>query len=217
MPQPSIKGAILVSTCNRLHITEAFYKRLSLGEPFQHSVLPGPSKGKSFSVVLNFAYGEDNTPLISALRQFCYIDPKTRKGIPILGDHMENATEHKLIRINAEPVPARHFRYRLRVAHSDTDHLNHTNQSNYLRFCMDAAAEAVKTGALSNFTGDLFEYKLKDADLLYQAECHAGDELDVCLWEDETDTNRLHFQIAKNTHDVLFSTVTYYNRVQSNL
>ena len=82
---------------------------------------------------------------------------------------------------------------------------------------MDAAAEAVKAGALNNFTGDMFEYNLKNADLLYQAECHAGDELDICLWEDETNRHQLHFRIKQNTRDVLFSSVTFYGKLKSNL
>ena len=79
---------------------------------------------------------------------------------------------------------------------------------------MDAAAEAVKAGVLNNFTGDMFEYKLSGADLLYQAECHAGDELDIHFWEDETNRHQLHFQIKKNTQDVNFSSVTFNNKLE---
>ena len=80
---------------------------------------------------------------------------------------------------------------------------------------MDAAAQAVKSGTLNSFSGDLFEYRLKDADLLYQAECQVGDKLDIFIWEDETQRNRLVFQVRKNSSDVLFSTVTFYDKLKS--
>ena len=216
-PVTPIPGASMVSLVHSLHIEEAFYDRLHFGEAFLYSVLPGPSRDKVFSVVLTYHHCEDNTPLVSGVQQMCYLHPETRKMIPISGGHMKNATQRELIRVHVLPVPVRHFRHSVRVAHSDTDSGSHVNQSHYLRFCMDAAAEAAKTGALDHFSGDLFGYKLQDADLLFQAECHAGDELNVYLWEDEIKRNRLHFQIRKKTRDVLFSTVTFYQIIKSKL
>ena len=216
-PDPSISGTPPVTICNRLHITEACYDRINLGGTFEYSALPGPSHNKIFSLVVSYHDRENNALLVENVQQYAYLHTETRKIIPISGNHLTNATQHKLIRVNVIPVPARHFWYSVCVAHSDTDHLKHLNHSHYLRFCMDAAAEAVETGALKNFTGDLFEYKLKDADLLYQAECHAGDKLDIYLWEDETNRHQLHFQIKKNTQDVHFSSVTFYNKLKSNL
>ena len=217
LPDPPISDAPLITICNRLRITDACYDRISLGGTFEYSALPGPSHNRIFSIVLSYHHPEDSALLVENLRQFCYVHPETRKIIPISGDHLKNATEHKLIRVNVLPVPARHFRYSVRVAHSDTDFFGHLNHSHYLRFCMDAAAEAAKAGALNNFTGDMFEYKLSDADLLYQAECHAGDELNIHLWEDETNRHQLHFQIKKNAQDVHFSSVTFHCKLKSNL
>ena len=217
MPEPSVPGGYLITICNRLHITDAFYNRISFSEPLEYTAQPGPSRDKIFSVVLSHRHCKDNELLVEVVRQFGYLHPENGTLIPISGDHMKNAAHHSLKRMNVLRVPARHFRYTVRVAHSDTDYFRHLNNSHYLRFCMDAAAEAVKSGAFNNFTGDLFEYRLKDADLLYQAECHGGDELDIFVWEDDTKPNRLVFQIRKKACDVLFSNVTFYNKVKSNL
>ena len=217
LPEPSIPGAYLVVICNRLHITEAFYNRISFAESFEYSALPGPSRDKIFSTVVSHRQCDDNELLVENIRQFCYLHPENRNVIPISGEHKKNAAQHNLKRVDVLPVPVRHFRYTVRVAHSDTDYFGHLNNSHYLRFCMDAAAQAVKSGTLNSFTGDLFEYRLKDADLLYQAECQVGDKLDIFIWEDETQRNRLVFQVRKNSSDVLFSTVTFYDKLKSNL
>jgi len=113
--------------------------------------------------------------------------------------------------------------YNIQAQHSDTDILFHVNQSVYLRYCFDAAQNAISAGFLTGFSGDLFAKRVALVDMLHAGEGFAGDHLVISLWENidekhsgEADSDfacsQLLFVIKTDAAKVLFSaTVRFYD------
>ena len=82
---------------------------------------------------------------------------------------------------------------------------------------MDAAASATSQDHLQHFKGDLYNYKVKQINILYQDQALPDDELDVYVWEDENVSNTLHFQILNATKYIVFCTMLFSSPVISKL
>ncbi|XP_066300928.1 uncharacterized protein [Branchiostoma lanceolatum] len=98
--------------------------------------------------------------------------------------------------------PATHSQ-QFEVRESDLDFNGHTNQSNYIRFCSDAAAIATKAGRYSSLKGDLLKYPVKRIAMLYQKEALLGDTLNVESWEIPSKPVSLGFTVKRGDDDVI--------------
>ena len=96
------------------------------------------------------------------------------------------------------------FIYQTIVRHSDLDFNFHTNQSVYLKMCLDCASAASSSGKLVTFSGDMCWYHLLYADITYIGESFAGDTLDICVWQEEIDPSTLKFLILKNEREITY-------------
>lgn len=212
---PDSPGTVVVVTAQRFTVAKRFYEEAAFRMNLDLLVEPHHVATRSSSTLISLTprNGGSDSAFVRCHRQFVSIDMKTRKTVDITNavrQHFGNALTGQALRIEVLPLPVRHFRYEVRVQHSVTDFLNHVNQSEFLRYCLDAAAQASHAGHLRNFTADLFEYRVRQADLLHQGEGFPGDTLDVAVWEDERRTDTLHFQIMKGTQRVLFCSVSFY-------
>ena len=197
--------------CQRFQLTPSFYKRITFGNTLHFKATPGPSSSKLFSIFLTQSDISTGDLLLNCQRQLAYINPSTSRVLPIADTELKNSIPGtSLIRIPLISIPERHFLWRMRVTHSDTDYANHVNQSSYLRFCLNAAAAAADEGFLKTFKKDIFEYKLKETDLLYQDEAFVGQNLDVFVWESADRPNSLFFQIKRNDANILCGTISFY-------
>eukprot|EP00058_Branchiostoma_floridae_P012605 XP_002598093.1 hypothetical protein BRAFLDRAFT_85690 [Branchiostoma floridae] len=102
----------------------------------------------------------------------------------------------------ASALPATHSQ-RFDVRESDLDFNGHTNQSNYIRFCCDAAASAVKSGRYPSLKRDLLSYRLKKIAMLYENEALLGDPLQVESWEIPSKPVSLGFKVTRGNDDVI--------------
>jgi acyl-CoA thioesterase FadM len=102
-------------------------------------------------------------------------------------------------------------RYDMRVRWNDTDGYKHTNYLSYIKFCFDAAQDAVVSGKYSAFHGDILRYNVKAIEVAYKAETRANDQLTVLSWEDDDDPYKLHFSMQKDDGTVAFqSRIEFY-------
>lgn len=97
------------------------------------------------------------------------------------------------------------FIYQTIVRHSDLDFNFHTNQSVYLKMCLDCASAASLSGKLVTFSGDMCWYPLLYVDVTYIGESFAGDTLDVCVWQEEIDPSTLKFLVLKNKREITYA------------
>ena len=97
------------------------------------------------------------------------------------------------------------FIYQTIVRLSDLDFNFHTNQSVYLKMCIDCASAASSSGKLVTFSGDMCWYPLLYADITYIGESFAGDTLDICVWQEEIDPSTLKFLVLKNEREITYA------------
>ena len=140
---------------------------------------PGPITNKTSSSRLSAHYSESpSTELLFSCYCFGSVDVKTKKLVKIDKDlKPEHSTSFPAFRINPDPVPLRHFRCRTLVRHSDENHLGNVNNAGLSKLCLDAAAAAVHQGFTRHFSGDLFDYPVRQADMVFQGQCFHGDNL----------------------------------------
>ena len=142
------------------------------------------------------------------VNQVVTVSKKTRKPTPLPDWWVEKYRSwvpedgHKLIVSIVETRSDAH-KYKLKVAWSNTDGYGHTNYVAYLRFCYDAAMDAIQNGYLERFHGDIDSYETKKTSMSYKKECSAGDDLVVSVWPNEDNPYCLHFSIHKD-EDLLY-------------
>ena len=98
----------------------------------------------------------------------------------------------------------------MQVPWSDIDGYRHTNYIAYIRYCDNAAMDAMEHSFLTAFQGDIYDYEIKKISLLYQKESKAGEELCVSVWEDESSPYILHFHVDRDGERLLENTIEYY-------
>ncbi|XP_078661093.1 uncharacterized protein LOC144905348 isoform X1 [Branchiostoma floridae x Branchiostoma belcheri] len=90
------------------------------------------------------------------------------------------------------------------VRESHLDFNGHTNQSNYIMFCYNAALFATKAGRYHSLRGDLFsDYRVKKIAMLYQNEALLGDLLNMESWEIPKLELTLGFKVKRGNDEVV--------------
>ncbi|XP_063421065.1 uncharacterized protein LOC134706238 [Mytilus trossulus] len=108
-------------------------------------------------------------------------------------------------------APAGCFIYKTIVRYSDLDYNAHTNQSVYVKMCLDCATAASCKGLLVSFNRDISLYPLVYFDVRYLGETFTGDELKVCLWQEDSDPSILKFIICRNERKKVNYTTFRFN------
>jgi len=88
--------------------------------------------------------------------------------------------------------------HEMKVPWSEIDIYGHTNFQSYIKFCFDAAAEAVKSDRYATFSGDILRYNVATIQSLYISESCANDVLRVVSWQSPDDPKEVHFSINKD-------------------
>ncbi|XP_070556516.1 uncharacterized protein [Ptychodera flava] len=99
------------------------------------------------------------------------------------------------------------FRYKTTVLPSDIDNQDHLSYLSFLRYCSDCATVAFQCNAMKKFTGSFTQYKVKSVSLLYLSEANVNDELDIDIWEDGKQSDKLNFIISKAGEDIFHCSV----------
>ena len=146
------------------------------------------------------------------------VDKTTRKPTP-LPDWWKEKYESHVIgnqRLINPPlkVPENVYNHRTTVTWSDIDGYRHTNYVVYIRFCFDAAMDAIHNGKLKGFDTDIALYHTKDMQALYKGESNAGQELNVALWQNELNPLKLHFDITRDGESIFQATLEFYPRAR---
>ena len=88
---------------------------------------------------------------------------------------------------------------------SDVDYINHVNNSNYVKFCLDAMSLFMKD---NSYWSSLL---VKQVTSVYKGEVKEGNIMDMYMWQSKT-PNVLHFQIEVKSKVVCKVTVQVYSK-----
>ena len=156
------------------------------------------------------------------MAQVALISKQTRKPVLVPEDwekkYASAVVENERLVVAVEAVPAdddkRLALYELRVRWNDTDAYKHTNYLSYVKFCFDAAQNAISEGVYSAFSGDVLHYGVKAVEMVYKAESRANDVLTIVSWEDEYDPYKIHFSMNQKSNNSLVyqSRIEFYPR-----
>jgi len=205
-------GAIVAQ---KLIIHKVFYDRAKFSLPVSLVKSQCHISQRSFSFNLDLEDEQDGEILLHCRRQAVYLSPKTGQSVDVpetLRSEWKNGKNKEALKIAALSPSPHSFTHTVYVQDSDTDQLHHVNQAVYVRYCMDAAAAASRQTFLKNFPAhtDFFSYCVSKADILHQGEAFPGDTLKVCVWEDKTRADTLHFQCSRADKNILFTSLTFY-------
>ena len=206
-------GAVVSADITTVH--PEFYKKAALHFPMTLLVCPGRLGKESGTLITKLSEKSTEKVLIQIERQFVYINFASGKPVPFPQNIREGFLEHGVkcqpaFRVPVSERPKEVFDYHVRVAHSDTDLLYHTNSAMYTKYCMDCASFAQHAGFLRKLQQDVFSMNVRQLAILHRGETFPGDQLCVSVWPDEEDNSSLHFQIHKDIERVLSSTISFY-------
>ena len=153
--------------------------------------------------------------LVRNVNQVVNVDRTTHKPIPISDwwrvIYGSYAVEKKSLEVAEEIVPnEKIYWYELKVAWSEIDFYQHTNYLSYVKFCFDAAMDAVSNQFYTMFHKDILNYHVKSVRSFYKGESVAGDILNIASWEDNSNPFLLHFSIQKGSNILFQSHVEFY-------
>ncbi len=129
----------------------------------------------------------------------------------------QGTNERKQILPSFPERPSYAFTYEFRVNHSDTNMLYHANQSVYIKYFIDTAAEAAKLGHFQHVLGDPLGYRSKVIECRYLGESVAGDVLSVSVWENQLKTGELFCEIHKGKSKIWIGKIEFYHQLQPKL
>ena len=110
-------------------------------------------------------------------------------------------------------APPSAFNWKIRVRHDDTDMLQHTNVSSYLKFALESAAQASSLGVFSSISDDVAFYRPRRVASVFVGESRAGDELTVATWQETENANMtLNFLISNRQNPVYCAQIEFYCR-----
>jgi len=126
------------------------------------------------------------------------VSKTTRKPIPLadwwLERHAHQARGDRPSTVQLS-LPSQVHTYRANVRWSDTDHYGHMTFTHYVKFCLDAATDGARAGALFGLKDDLTSRTITKVESTFRRECTAGQEINVHVWQSDHDT--LHFLLER--------------------
>ena len=109
-------------------------------------------------------------------------------------------------------IPENRYKYTMKVPWGEIDTYKHTNYLSYIRFCFDAAMEAMQAGAYTRFKpgGDILEYNVKKVQTSYTGESKAGDVLSIDTAQGKDNPLKLYFDFTKDGKTINQNTIEFH-------
>jgi len=108
-----------------------------------------------------------------------HVDRKTRKPVQLPDRMRESYSKYcdveelpMLAKTKFGAIPDDTYKYTVKVLYSDMDFNRHTNQSIYVKFCLDCATDAALNGYYHHFKSDMCLHPVKQASMQYVGESH---------------------------------------------
>ena len=123
-------------------------------------------------------------------------------------DRYSPTRAHEISHIRKSPVPETPqnvFKYNIKPLPSEMDSNNHVNQAEYVKFCMDCATLAAKSGFYKHFYTDMCLYTTTLWEVTYGKESFAGDLLEISTWQYEQDYQQILFSISCSGKLIFFA------------
>ncbi|KAK3096830.1 hypothetical protein FSP39_003740 [Pinctada imbricata] len=178
---------------SELQFTKLLYDKESPKRPLMMKVQGGYIGNSSFNSYTS-VHAENGELLISNINQVVSIDMQTRRPKPLPDwwkqKYAESAKNKPSLKIAKFEKPGNTGFYQVKVAWSDTDFNHHTTWSAYVRYVIDAAHKCQREGTLSNFDDNL-KSGISKLELQYFGESLEGDHLDVFVWEECSNGDRV--------------------------
>ncbi|XP_052818893.1 uncharacterized protein LOC128244839 isoform X2 [Mya arenaria] len=142
----------------------------------------------------------DGVDLIKNVNQVVSVDKSSRRPLRLpewwKEKYEESAKKFSALKFDRYAKPATLPSFKVHVTRSDQDGNNHTNWSCYVRFGLDGLYHNVKHGLVQHFN-DLEKRGLKRMELLFSGESFDDDILDVYVWNDPDDVNKVRVHVEK--------------------
>lgn len=122
---------------------------------------------------------------------------------------LNNLSEKLKSNLEIPKFPDDCYKWQTKIRYSDLDNNMHTNQSVYIKLCLDGATCAALTGKLRHFNADITWYPVEMLDITFVGESFPGDDITVSLRQDETDVSMLHFLITKEKSIITYADVKF--------
>ncbi|BFZ22611.1 hypothetical protein BsWGS_25650 [Bradybaena similaris] len=164
----------------------------------------------------------DQKEIATFYGKLVYVDSKAKKSQVLPYWHRMKyrnveSTDRVRLETSKPRIPEHAFSAKTVVGASDTDHIGHTNQASYIRFCLDAAELARRARVLHRLTHDICLYPIVKMSTAYTGETLAGQELSTSVWEDELSPSILHFVIKREDTVAFVSSITFKDKPCSKL
>lgn len=148
--------------------------------------------------------------------QVVVVDKTTRKPTLVPEWWKERYVSHVIggeklvVGLMETPSEERFHTLDLKVSWNDIDGYKHTNYIAYIRFCFDAAMDAVSKGFFSKLSDDILLYPVKKMEISYKGESVANDELTVKCWESDADPFLIHFDISRDGKTLFQNSIEFF-------
>lgn len=169
----------------------------------------------SLNSVATLATKDGGPTLARNINQVVTVDKATRKSMPIpdwwKNEYETSVVENERLVVAQEDVPLDNvFHYEMKVSWNEIDSYRHTNYQSYVKFCFDAAMDAVSKSFYTMLCEDILKYNVKSIQCLYRGESVAGDILKIASWEDKSNPYVLSFSVTKDSNMLFQSQVEFY-------
>lgn len=201
----------------RTSVNDAFYKLLDTGVVPALSVQLhlGYVGTSSLNTVAVLSDPNSGAVLARNVNQVVVIDKATRKPAPIPDwwrrKYESFVVENERLILPPLDVPKENtYKYDLKVSWNDIDGYRHVNFASYVKYCFDAAMDAVDKKFYTCFDDDILKYSVKDIESSYRGECQAGDSVTVVTWQNAQNPFKLHFSLEKDGKVIYQSSVEFF-------
>ena len=173
----------------------------------------GMSSFSDISKLYDTATGE---VYASNINQVVSVDKTTRRPTPLPEWWKEKYANYSVnnkglvIPLLTPPEEMGHT-FEVRASWNDVDSNQHVNYVAYIRFCLDAAMDALVHGKFRKLQKDILAYQVKCMDIAYKKECNGGDWLRVSLWQDIKNPYVLYFDVTKDGETLFQNTMEFYS------
>ena len=182
-----------VLVCMKSKFFPTLHRDASLNYPMEINLRVG-AIGKS-AIGWNFSmqHKTSKAPLYEHAAVSVDVEKKSLKPMPVDKEFVEKFSKYcddVIPRIESPSKPPGEngiFHCQRQAVWSDLDYLNHVNQANYLKHCLDAASLASKNSHHES------SFLVKEATFVHKGEVKEEDIMDIYMWQSKT-PDVLYFQ-----------------------
>ena len=212
--QEMAKNKLYFQLCAKYTMFPSFYEKTHMYHPVEVTYKIGQLGKTSYNLIDEARSVITGELLHSAVHVQVTVDKETRRPA-MLPDWFKAKYEKHIHGISWKYSPKekpseKMYSFPYRVVWSDTDYYYHVNQSSYIRFCLDAIAEAGMEGRLKDINRDIGQVKVKEMRMLYAAETKPHEELNIHVWQDDVNLKTVHCEIEKESKPKYHFSVDFY-------